>query len=184
MAKAQLNPALGSIRGKIDGWVYRQHNDQTIVSPHRPRKKDQPSRAQRAGRVRFQDAQAYAAEVLADPLKREVYRKLGAERKRPPNVLLISNFLTPPTIEQIDLSGYTGKRGQPIRVLASDAIEVATVTLTIRNAAGETLETGPATSDHGVWTYRSTMAAPGPWEIETTVQNRAGASATKAELKR
>ena len=180
MAKVELNDALGSLRGKIDGWVYRRQHGQTIVSRYRaPRVKGQ-SAAQEQTRLRFQAAQAYAAEVLADPLRRLVYQKLGADRKRPPNALLVSNFLTPPVIEAVDTSDYAGRVGDVIRIVALDPIEVTGVQVRIRIDGGATLETGAAASEHGVWNYRATVkkTAGARLEIEVTARNRAGAEAT------
>ena len=131
MAKVELNPALAGLRGKMDGWVYRQQNGQTVAVPYWPASDDAPSAAQQGGRERFRAAQAYASKILADPLQRALYRKLGAEQKRPPNAVLISNFLTPPTIDQVELEGYAGGAGHVIRILATDAIEVVGVTLRI-----------------------------------------------------
>ena len=150
MAKVDLNSTVGGLRGKLDGWVYRQYNGQTVVAPHRVPKKTKPSAGQAERRERFRAAQAYAAAVLADPVKRLVYQKLGAERKRPPNALLISNFLTPPVIEAVDLGSYQRGAGQEIKVIATDAIEVVAVKVRIRDAQGSELESGPAAKDHGV----------------------------------
>lgn len=94
--------------------------------------------------------------MLADPLKQLVYRKLGVERKRPPNTLLISNFLTPPTIDSIDLSGHAGHAGRTIQILAIDTIEVVDVTVRIRDLNGAAIESGSAAKDHGMWIYRTT----------------------------
>lgn len=179
MAKVKLNKTLGGFRGKIDGWVYREQDGQTIVSRYQTPRKTRTSAAQKQTRVRFQAAQAYAAEVLADPLKRLVYQKLGAERRRPPNTLLVSNFLTPPAIEQIDASAYLGRAGGVIRIAATDPIAVVSVTVSIRNAEGIRIESGDADVDHGVWTYRATASVPAgsPYKIEVIARNRARAEA-------
>ena len=132
MAKVDLNPSIGGLSGKVDGWVYRRQNGQTVVMAHRPPKEDRPSPAQQDGRARFRAAQAYAAGILSDPLWRAVYQKLGAERKRPPHTLLISNFLTPPIIERVELNRYDGGVAHAIKVVATDAIEVVEVAINIR----------------------------------------------------
>jgi hypothetical protein len=85
-----------------------------IVSDY-PRK-DRSSAAQRKGRARFKAALANAKSMLADPLKRERYGRLAAERKTPTNALLIANFLNPPTIDRVDLSAYRGRAGSIVRV--------------------------------------------------------------------
>jgi hypothetical protein len=181
MAKIELNAAVGAIRGKMDGWVYRQHRGQTVVQPHRILEKGEPTAAQHTQRERFRAAQAYAAEVLANPLRRQEYQKLGVERKRPPNALLVANFLTPPVIEQVEFSGYAGGQGEPIWIVASDAIEVVDVTIAIRGADDVVIESGPAAKDHGVWVYRTTTTIPAnaPRQIEVTARNRARTEAKR-----
>src|SRR5688572_33275708 len=109
MAIITLNPTISSLSGKLDGWVYRQQNGQTTVMPHRPRKQSRGTVAQKKGRDRFREAHAYASQVLADPMRREMYQKLGVARNLPPNALLISNFLTPPTIDRAETNGYNGR---------------------------------------------------------------------------
>lgn len=179
MAKVELNESLGALRGKIDGWVYRKQNGQTVVTSYTAPNTAKPSVAQKKARARFRAAHAYATEVLSDPLRRLVYQKLGAERKRPPNALLASNFLTPPRIEKIDAAAYTGRAGEAIRIVAFDAIAVCAVTVSIRPINGAVLESGEALNDHGVWSYRATANAPAgtPLRVEVTARNHARAEA-------
>ena len=179
MAKIELPETLGALRGKIDGWVYRKQDGQTIVSSYRAPKSRTPSAAQAQARSRFRAAHAYATQVLSDPLRRRVYQKLGAIHKRPPNALLASNYLTPPEIEIVETAGYTGRVGSELGIVAFDPIAVASVTVAIRGPNGTLLESGEATSEHGVWSYRATVEAPvtGWLEAEITARNRAGAEA-------
>jgi hypothetical protein len=185
MAKVKLNETLGSLKGKIDGWVYRQQHGQTIVTRYRAPRATKQSAAQKQTRVRFQAAQAYAAEVLADPLQRLVYQKLGADRKRPPNALLVSNFLTPPVIEKIEASTYEGRAGGIIKIVAFDPIEVTAVTVAIRGSDGAQIESGDAEHEHGVWSYRTTAnaLAATTLQIEVTARNRARAEAKQTVAK-
>ena len=126
-----------------------------------------------------------AVAVLADPLQRLVYQKLGADRKRPPNALLVSNFLTPPVIERIERAAYQGRVGGLIRIVALDPIEVTAVAVTIRGPDGSRIESGDADREHGVWTYRATVDAPAntPLQIEVSARNRARAEATQTLVK-
>lgn len=177
MAKAVLNPTLAGIRGRVDSFIYRQQNGQTVIAPHTVRK-DRPSRAQKQSRSRFSEAKEYAKAVLADPLRRECYRRLARERKCPSNALLIANFLTPPTIEVVALEGYQGHAGDIVRVVALDPIEVVSVTVTLRSiASGAVVESGAATRDHDVWVYRctATVANARDVRVEIAAANRAGA---------
>lgn len=184
MAKAILNSTLAGISGRVSSFVYRQQNGQTVILPHTVRK-DRPSKAQKTNRNRFSEAKDYAKAVLADPLRRERYRRLAAQRKCPSNALLIANFLNPPTIELVELSEYRGRVGDRIRILAEDPIEVVSVTVTLRAAStGKVLESGSATRDHDVWVYRCTAAAENLREvrIEITAANRAGTTGKHTAL--
>jgi len=176
MVKVELNSSLSQLHGKVDHWVYREREGNTQVFPYQ-KQENSPTPAQSSNRQRFRDAHAYAKRVLADPLKSVTYRKLAAERGCPPNAILVGNFLTPPVIEQVDLSAYRGAAGDVIRVLATDAIEVLSVTVAVRDADAAIIETGAATKDHDLWIYRSTTssAEPAAVMIEVTAQNRAGA---------
>ncbi len=138
-------------------------------------KKAAASAAQAAQRERFRRAHEYASKVLTDPLARAVYARLGRERGKPSNILLASNYLNPPEIQLVDVDGYHGGVGEPIRVAAYDAIEVVAVRVSIRTGDGQPVESGDATSDHGVWTYRTTAAVPAgtSWQVEIVASNRA-----------
>lgn len=163
-AMAKVDPAslLNHTTGRIGDLVVRQRGQQTLVQL-RSRQPDQqnPSADQGVQRDRFKQAAQYAAKMLADPLVQEHYRQLGTQRRTPPNALLISNFLTPPSVDKVDTSAYHGRAGDLVRVLATDDIEVVSVSVTIRNAAGETIESGAAQKDHGVWSYTATLTVPG-----------------------
>ena len=181
MAKIELQNNLKNVTGMIDGWVYRNLNGRVIAHAYTPAKSTKATSAQLARRKRFRAAQAYAAEVLAHPLRRAVYQKLGAERKCPMNALLVSNFLTPPAIEVVEVSAYHGGAGQLIEIMATDPVAVTEVSVTIRNATGAVAEQGVATNEHGIWSYRTTATLPArsAYEIEVSARNRAGTEGKK-----
>ena len=184
MAKVSLNPSLEGIRGRVGSFVYRQQNGQTVILPHTV-PKDRPSKAQQANRNRFSEAKDYAKRVLADPLRRDCYRRLAAARKCPSNALLIANFLNPPTIQLVELSEYRGRVDDRIRIVADDPIEVVSVTVTLRTAStGKVLESGSAKRDHDVWGYRCSVAVPNLQDVrvEITASNRAEAVGTHTVL--
>ena len=89
--------------------------------------------------------------------------------------------MTPPVIELVDVSEYSGRAGERIQVVATDAIEVVEVTIRIRRIAGELVEFGSAVKDHGVWRYRATATVPAGagWHIDVAARNRAKAEVTQ-----
>jgi hypothetical protein len=90
MAKVNFDKSITGFRGKLGRLIYREQNGQTVVLGQYERK-DRPSAAQKKGCARFRAALDYVNDVLADPLRRERYRRLAAERKQPANSLLIAN---------------------------------------------------------------------------------------------
>lgn len=178
MAKVEFHSSIAGIRGRMGRLIYREQHGKTVVLGDytEDARRRKPSAAQSAGRERFKAAQAYAARVMSDPLKRECYRQLAAARKTPLNALLIANFLTPPVVAQVDLSEYHGQRGDSVRVLATDPIEVVGVNVTARKLDGSLVESGAAVKDHDLWIYRCTTALGGvASKLEITALNRAGA---------
>jgi len=71
-----------------------------------------------------------------------------------------SDYLTPPEVRRIDLSGYRGQPGDFVRVIAVDDVEVVSVGVSIQSANGTVLEQGAARKIHGVWRYTATQAMP------------------------
>ncbi len=168
MAKVTLHPAFNTLSGTQGGLVYRNTGGQ-IVMARRPRpSKRKPSAAQLQQRERFAAAGRYARKVLADPCQLRAYEALARERNRRADKLVASDFLTPPVVDAIDLSGYRGEPGGLIRVLATDDIEVVSVHVAVHTAAGVKLEEGLAGKLHGVWRYLTTAARPGSETLTIT----------------
>lgn len=180
MAKVTLNPALQRLSGRSGNLVFRQVGDRTIAAKRPEAAKTKVSAAQRTQRDRFRQATDYARRVLDDPCQRRAYERLAAERKRRADKLLTSDFLTPPVVEAVEVSGYRGKRGQRIRVLAFDDLEVVSVEIEIRTAAGNLVEKGAAVSVHGVWNYVATADAPAGERlaVAATAKDRPGNTAS------
>jgi hypothetical protein len=160
MAKTPLNPAVGPLKGRVDGWVYRQVLGQTVVS-RRPQTKDKAAtEAQAVQRQKFSGAIAYAQRILGDPWHLKMYQALARAQNRRYDKLLVSDYLTPPTVEEIDLSEYNRQPGSRITILALDDVEVVSVRIVIRTAANVVVEEGWAEKEHEIWRYRATARAP------------------------
>jgi hypothetical protein len=87
----------------------------------------------------------------------------------------------------VDVSGYHGHVGDPIRVGATDDGEVAGVTVTVRTNSA-VLESGAATmgvTPDAPWVYVATVAvaAGQAVTIEATARDRAGNAAGKQEVR-
>jgi hypothetical protein len=61
--------------------VVKQYKGKIVISNFPARSRKKPTKAQKAQRMHFQDAVAYAKEIISDPLKKNAYsRKLKGNR--------------------------------------------------------------------------------------------------------
>jgi hypothetical protein len=65
-------------------------------------------------------AALYGKAVLADPVKKAAYETKAQVKGIPAFALTVADFLHAPAVEEIDLSGDTGKAGETIRIAATD----------------------------------------------------------------
>jgi len=96
-----------------DQIVLKKRRGQMIVST-RPRfgKDREWTEEQRAQHDRFREAIAYAKSAK----ELEAYQKKAKGTPKTPFNVATADFLHPPEIKGIDLSRYTGKTGETIRV--------------------------------------------------------------------
>lgn len=153
MAISKDNVITRGLRGKIGELVFRQYGDKTVVSAA-PQMPSEASGLQKASRKRFQQAVIYAKSAMTDPDMKAAYED-AAEKRRTAYNVAVADFLHAPDIETIDLSEYTGKAGDPIRIRVSDDFLVKDVKLTIVDHNGNRIEDGDAMPDAlgVVWTY-------------------------------
>ncbi|MDR2003083.1 MAG: hypothetical protein LBQ74_08650 [Prevotella sp.] len=99
------------------------------------------SEKQTAHRKRFQQAVVYAKAAVESPETGELYRAAAKKRQTPINVA-VADFFNAPDIENIDLTGYAGNKGDVICITASDDFMVKSVKVRIINADGSLVEEG------------------------------------------
>jgi hypothetical protein len=173
MAKISGNAGI-PLSGRVDGFVYRQTKVGVVVA-RQPRKEmfkartKKTSVAQSSTRSRFKEASGYAKRVLQDPLVRRAYQRFAKERNRRFDRVPVSDFLSPPEIEHIDLSRYRGRPRDLIRILAFDDVQVVSVEVEIHTAAGVLVEKGVAKSAHDVWDYCATATTDPSTALVITV---------------
>jgi len=157
MARQTNNVVTYGLHGKIgDLLVFRQRNGKTFVSKV-PKMPTTSSKKQKEHRKRFQQAVLYAKSAIANPETKALYEQGAKEGQRSFNVA-VADFFNAPDIEHVDLSGYTGKVGDVIRILASDDLIVKAVSICITNADGSIVEEGDALPGAGhEWTYVATQ---------------------------
>ena len=145
--------------GKLaDLLVYRQWFGRTVVAK-KPRPISSMSDKQQAVRDKFKLGAAYARTAIADSATQAIYKAKTTPGQTPFNMAL-ADYFTMPVIGDIDVSGYTGKVGDKIKVQATDDFMVKSVDVSIAHADGTLLEQGAAVADpDGVhWLYTATVA--------------------------
>ena len=185
MAKVKLNPVLENIRGKIGDLVFKRYRDEVVIT-RAPESGDRtPTPAQAAQQERFKLAVLYGNMVIADPEKRAIYASAAGRKGVPVFALTVGDFLNAPAVDEIDLSSYTGKAGEMIRIRASDDFVVTGVEVTITDSNGVVLEQGTASLVPGSleWTYQTTteIAPQQQVSIEVTATDRPGHKTTRTE---
>ena len=184
MAKLKLNGLfLDQMSGRHGDAVVRSLRGRTFTSRPPTRPNTAPSEAQRFVQDRFKLANGYASSVLRDATKRGVYEQVAKRRGTSVFAQAMGDFLRSPEITLLDLDGYHGRIGDPIRVLATDDTGVTSVTIVIRSATNAVLEEGPATLLDQVWTYTGKTAMPVEQTvtIEATAKDRPGNAAGKQQ---
>jgi hypothetical protein len=160
MAKSQNNVVTHGLSGKIGKvLVFRQVGGKTIVSgmPQMPKT---ASALQKEQRRRFQQAALYSKAAIESAELGEDYAAAAKKKGRTPYIIAVADFLRAPSIDQVDLSDYTGQTGEVIRIRVSDDFKVKWVHVSITGSDGELVESGEAVPDATgyEWTYTVTQA--------------------------
>jgi hypothetical protein len=186
MAKVRLNPVMEQFRGKVGDLVFKRFADEVIVTRNPDREGLIPTPGQLAHRERFRLAALYGKAVFAEPSKKAIYEEAAKAKGIPVFSLTVADFFNAPVVDEIDLSGYTGKAGEPIGIRAHDDFEVNGVAVAIRNLEGMVLEQGAAAKQsNGVWRYVTTSTLPieHAVSIEVTASDRPGNKTVKTQAK-
>ena len=177
MANVKLNPILEEIRGQVGDLVFKRFNDRTIISRKANLEGVPPTPAQVAHQQRFRQAALYGRVVLADPDTKAVYEDAARAEKKPVFSLMVADFLTAPSIDEVDLSSYSGATGDPITVTAVDDFGVVGVQVSLSDGDGNELERGDALQGlDGRWVYTATttVATGTTVRIDVTASDRPG----------
>lgn len=143
MARSKTNIITREFSGKLgDQVVLRQLDGMTVLANIPARRKKKPAGRQAETCDRFSMAINYARNIVKDPEMKAAYKARAGKRVSANNVA-IRDFLTPPVVTEIDTSAYQGLSGHKIRIAATDDFKVKLVTVTITDAEGKKLESGP-----------------------------------------
>ncbi len=160
MAKVKINKLIAELRGEIDGLIFRQMPDGSIVvskAPKRKKRKATPrQKAYRQGT--FTDRSQWARWAQHEyPIYAELADKLPMITAYN---MAMSDIAHPPVIYRIQ------RKGRRILVNASDEIKVAGVRVSVHDEKGRLLEAGDAKREKKDW-----------WEYMPKAKGRISASA-------
>ena len=183
--KVKLNPMFEQVSGQLGDLVFRELRGETIAS-RKPTSNAEPSADQLAHRELFKQAAAYGKSVMADSSLRALYETAAKSKNIPVFALTVADFFNEPTIESVDMTGYTGKIGDLIRIATSDDFGVVKVQINILNVDGVKVETGQAVETapgSGRWVYTavSSFAVDSELTVQIVATDRPGGSATASQ---
>jgi hypothetical protein len=186
MAKQENNVVTHGLKGKIGGLlVFRNRHGQTIVSKIPERSSRPLSEKQKEHQKRFQKAVIYATIATQVEETKDLYADAAQHKKGVTAYnMAVADFLNAPSIEDIDLSGYTGEIGSEIKIIVTDDFMVKFVHIQISNEDGSLLEEGEAENRAGaLWVYKASQNNPnsGNAKIEITASDLPG-NITKEEV--
>ncbi|HEY3404709.1 MAG TPA: hypothetical protein VGK59_15070 [Ohtaekwangia sp.] len=163
MGKIKFNPLVDTIEGTVGNSVLRKVGSRTIVAK-RPERKDDgtpPPVNVKRQRDRFRRAAAYANAKIADPVTRAEYEELASKHEfMTAFTMAVRDFLRPPEMEEVSVTGYRGAVGDKIIIKPMDYQKIKTLMVTIARADGTVVEFGNASVTTGEidWTYTATVA--------------------------
>jgi hypothetical protein len=158
MAKVGKNIVTTGLSGKLgDLIVFRRRGAKTFVSSAPEKKAHELTPAQADHRKLFQEAILYGKGVLSDLALKAQYEASAEEGQSAYNVA-VADFLNAPSIDEIDVSKYTGQVGSTITIRAVDDFMVVEVQVTINNSDGSLVESGAAVKQPNQldWLYTAT----------------------------
>jgi len=183
MAKVKLNPILEQISGKVGDLVFRRYGDRTVISQKPDTEGREWTEAQLAHRARFRQAALYGKMVMADPETKALYDDAADAKGKPVFSLTVADFFHAPSVDEVDLSGYTGAAGDEIVIMASDDFDVLDVSMALTDGDGNAIENGAAVEtppDSGRWIYTAAadVATGTTVRIAVTAEDRPGGIGT------
>lgn len=162
MAESKNNIITHGLSGKIgDLIVFSQRDGKTYVSKAPKNRTVEDSPKQKNHKLKFQRATLYAKSVINNPDLKQMYsaKEDNAKGMSTYNVAM-KDFFNAPEIQSIDLTAYTGKKGDLIRIIAVDDFAVKAVSVKIENTEGNMIEEGAAIDSGYEWIYTATTNNP------------------------
>jgi hypothetical protein len=171
MAKPVSNASAGKLKGRIGGLVHYELNGKPFVRsvPHR---QAPPTSAEEDNQHRFRAASKFGHSTLTDPKQKARYSEAAAKSGSTAYNVAVSDFMHSPVITEVELTGYTGRAGQFIRIRAEEKkIGAAAVNVVIADRTQAVLEQGAAyvENDGVTWWYTAQQEIPPDQSLWITV---------------
>jgi hypothetical protein len=143
MTKIKVAEVFESMSGRYGKkHVLRSVDGRTILAG-RPKRSGVKTPKQTEFENRFKEAVKYAVFAKDNPMLWQKYESMTSNGKSAYN-RAVGDFISVPTVNDVDVTGYAGQPGGRIIVTAMDKFEVIGVTVSIKKADGTLLEEGPA----------------------------------------
>ena len=159
MAVSYNNVITSGYSGRVGDVVFRNYNGKSVMAKRPDCSKVIKSERQLEFNDKFKRAVKYGQYVIKNPELTAYYK-----RKRPdmdPYHAAISDYLSRPVIERVDVGDYQGLPGNVVTVSVWDKWGIEGVDMVIFNALGEVLECGAAVprqfSGNTEWNYTATV---------------------------
>jgi hypothetical protein len=183
MAKVNGNLFMARLSGTLGDQIIvkKGRGGRTIICKKPTFREDREfSPAQLARQQAFREAAAYARTQKLNPVYIE---KAEGTAKCSYNVA-IADWLHPPEILEVDLSGWVNGDGGTIRVRAQDDVVVEGVLVTIADENGTFLEEGEAVESSALWwEYNTALAAANNMRVTVAARDLPGHVTERTELK-
>ena len=140
--------------------------------------------AQLVARERFREAALYGKLVMADADEKALYVDAAKAKGKPVFSLTIADFFNAPSVDEVDLSAYTGAIGDEIIIMASDDFDVQGVEVSLSDEAGAPIESGAAVetpADSGRWLYTATTTVTTCTTVRPSTMLRTGIAVTASD---
>jgi hypothetical protein len=171
MAKITFHPTVQHMHGGMGKMVFKERDGMDIVA-EKPDQVNQPNTpAQQAQKELFTQGAHYAKGVMADPVAKQPYVAKSKAVHKSAFSLAVGDFLTPPSVDSVDVTGYHRHVGDAIVIKAHDDMQVTGVTVSIVDNTKTAVENGTATLDaiSGAWKYVATKDASAKPSVTVTV---------------
>lgn len=178
--KTVLHPMFEEASGTMGRMIYRQAYGKTVIS-RKPVVNDADlTVAQQENHARFKKAVAYGKKAMVNADVRPLYDAAAKGRNMPVFAVAMADFFNAPTIQEVDVFGYSGNAGDTITILAADDFGVAKVHVMISNPDGSPIENGEAVetgAGSGEWIYTATVQGQPTVKVQVVAVDRPGGTA-------